>query len=155
MLNNQAPLDTRKLITGKDGQLFITKSDGTHIFLAEVDEFSVTLDVNTEDYQPVGSSLEAAVPTGYQVSIELTEAVVRDDTMVVEFLRDLKDGYFPTWTFQGSLRRRDGNFERMTFPDCVPSGSIDLMKIAPGEIVKRSWNFRMNSVPEMLEHFPA
>lgn len=37
--NTQAILDVTKLITGKDGQLYVTTSDGAQVFLAEVDTF--------------------------------------------------------------------------------------------------------------------
>ena len=65
MLNQQSILDTTKLITGKDGQLFVTQKDGTQLFLAEVDTFTAQLSQNNVDYQPVGSALVYAVPTGY------------------------------------------------------------------------------------------
>ena len=61
MINEQSILDTTKLITGKDGQLFITQADGTQLFLAEVDEFNAQLSVDNTDYQPVGSALKYAV----------------------------------------------------------------------------------------------
>jgi len=39
-LNDQSLLDVRKLISGKDGRLFVTTKAGTNIFLAEVDTFA-------------------------------------------------------------------------------------------------------------------
>lgn len=152
-LNDQSVLDVRKLITGKDGQLFVSTKAGTNIFLAEVDTFQTQISPANTDYQPVGSSLVYAVNTGYSVTLTLTEAVVRDDVMLEELITDLQSGYFPMFDFQGKLRRRDGYAERIVYRNCVPDGSIDLQNLTPGDIIKRAWSFRVNATPEMLEKF--
>ena len=153
MLNNQSVQDYRQLITGKDGQLFLTLSDNSQLFLAWVDTFQAQLSMNNTDYQPVGSALSYAVPVGYSVTLTLTEAVVRDDVMLKKLFDDLAQSYFPTFDFQGKLRRRDGQASRQVFRNCIPDGSIDLMNLQPGDIIKRSWSFRVNAVPELLECF--
>ena len=153
MLNQQSILDTTKLITGKDGQLFVTQKDGTQLFLAEVDTFTAQLNQNNVDYQPVGSALVYAIPTGYSVTLTLTEAVVRDDVMIEKFLDDIKQGYVPVFDFQGKLRRRDGQSSRHIYKNCLPDGTIDLMNLTPGDIIKRNWSFRVNAIPEYLEGF--
>ena len=153
MLNQQSILDTTKLITEKDGQLFVTQKVGTQLFLAEVDTFTAQLSQNNVDYQPVGSALVYAVPTGYSVTLTLTEAVVRDDVMIEKFLDDIKQGYVPVFDFQGKLRRRDGQSSRHIYKNCLPDGTIDLMNLTPGDIIKRNWSFRVNAIPEYLEGF--
>lgn len=153
MLNGQSILDTTKLITGKDGQLFVIQKDGTQLFLAEVDTFSAQLSVSNTDYQPVGSSLVYAVSTGYQVTLTLTEAVVRDDVMLKTLFDDIAQGYFPKFDFQGKLRRRDGQVARQVFKNCIPDGSVDLMNLTPGDIIKRSWSFRVNETPKYIDGF--
>lgn len=152
-LNDNSILDVRKLITGKDGQLFVTTKAGTNIFLAEVDTFQAQLSPANTDYQPVGSALVYAVPTGYSITLTLTEAVVRDDVMLTELINDIQHGYFPSYDFQGKMRRRDGQAERAVYRNCVPDGTIDLQNLTPGEIIKRAWSFRVNAAPEMLEYF--
>ena len=152
-LSDQSILDVRKLITGKDGQLFVTTKAGTNLFLAEVDTFQAQISPANTDYQPVGSALVFAVNTGYSVTLTLTEAVVRDDVMLEELINDLQEGYFPSFDFQGKLRRRDGKAERIVYRNCVPDGSIDLQNLTPGEIIKRSWSFRVNASPEILQSF--
>ncbi len=152
-LSDQSLLDVRKLISGKDGQLFVTTKAGTNIFLAEADTFQTQISPANTDYQPVGSALTYAVNTGYSVTLTLTEAVVRDNVMLDELISDLQKGYFPTFDFQGKMRRRDGQAERIVYRNCVPDGTIDLQNLTPGEIIKRSWSFRVNSTPEMLEKF--
>lgn len=152
-LNDQSTLDVRKLISGKDGQLYVTTKAGENLFLAEVDEFTVTINPANTDYQPVGSSLVYSVNTGYSLSISFSEALVRDDVMMTEFLEDLQTGYFPTWDFQGKMRRRDGQAQRIVYRNCVPDGEISAQVLKPGEIVKRNWGFRVNAAPELLEHF--
>ena len=152
-LNDQSLLDVRKLITGKDGRLFVTTKKGTNLFLAEVDTFQAQLSPANTDYQPVGSALVYAVNTGYSVTLTLTQAVVRDDVMLTELITDLQNGYFPAFDFQGKMRRRDGQAERVVYRNCVPDGSIDLQNLTPGEIIKRAWSFRVNCTPEILENF--
>ena len=150
-LNDQSMVDVRKLITGKDGRLFVTT--GNHpegVFLAEVDTYQVQVSPANVDYQPVGSALVYAVNTGYSMTITFTEAVVRDDVMVEELVDDLQNGYFVSWDFSGALRRRDGGVERIVYRNCVPDGTIDLQNVSPGEIIKRNWSFRINSSPEIL-----
>ena len=154
-LNDQSTLDVRNLLTGKDGQLFVTTKAGTNIFLAEVDTFQAQLSPANTDYQPVGSSLIFAVNTGFNITLTLTEAVVRDDVMMEELLNDLNEGYFPAYDFQGKLRRRDGQAQRLVYRWCVPDGTVDLQNLNPGEIIKRAWSFRVNATPEMLETFKS
>lgn len=154
MLNNeQSILDVDKLITGKDGQLFVTLNNGEQLFLAEVDEFTAQMNVTNVDYQPVGSSLVHAVSSGYSVTLTLTEAVVRDDTMLEILFDDIQHGYFPKFDFQGKLRRRDGQASRQVFRNCISDGTVDLMKLTPGEIIKRSWSFRVNTIPQKMDGF--
>ena len=54
--NTQAILDVTKLITGKDGQLYVTTSDGAQVFLAEVDTFQAQMNITNTEVQPVGSA---------------------------------------------------------------------------------------------------
>jgi len=152
-LNDQSTLDTRQLITGKDGQLFVTTRRNVNIFLAEVDEFQAQLSPTNVDYQPVGSALVFAVNTGYSITLTLTEAVVRDDVMLDELIQDIQQGYFPGFDFQGKMRRRDGQAQRIVYRWCIPDGTIDLQNLTPGEIIKRAWSFRCNASPEMLQMF--
>ena len=152
-LNDQSLLDVRKLITGKDGRLFVTTKAGTNLFLAEVDTFQTQISPANTDSHPVGSALVNAVNTAYSVTLTLTEAVVRDNVMISELITDLQNGYFPSFDFQGKMRRRDGQSERVVYRNCVPDGSIDLQNLNPGEIIKRAWSFRVNATPEMLEQF--
>ncbi len=152
-LNNESLLDVRKLISGKDGQLFVSTKAGDNLFLAEVDTFQAQLSPVNTDYQPVGSALIYAVNTGYSVTLTLTEAVVRDNVMIEEFISDVQKGYFPTFDFQGKLRRRDGQVERIVYSNCVPDGTVDLQNLTPGEIIKRAWSFRVNASPSLQEKF--
>lgn len=152
-LNDQSILDVRKLISGKDGQLYVTTKAGKNIFLAEVNTFQAQLSITNTDYQPVGSALIYAVNTGYSITLTLTESVVRDNVMLGELIEDIQQGYFPPFDFQGKMRRRDGYAERIVYRNCVPDGTIDLQNLTPGEIITRAWSFRVNASPEMLEKF--
>ena len=56
-------LNTAELMTGKDGKLFV-EAGGVNVFLAEINEYKVVMNVNTAECQPVGSIVVHRVPTG-------------------------------------------------------------------------------------------
>jgi len=142
-------LDTRQLMSGKDGFMYINV-DGTDFFMAQVDTFQVQASISNTDYQPVGSILSYAVPTGVSFSLTFSEAVISDQYVAKPIIDAIKDGKIPTFDFAGVCERPDGQKQRMTFKRCVPDGSIDLMNLTPGDILKRSFSFRINSVPDYL-----
>lgn len=150
MGNNRAVLDTRQLMTGKDGQLFVNV-DGVDYFFAEVDTYQVQMNIANTDYQPVGSNVSFAVNTGVSFSLTFTEAVIRDDLMMAPLMQAIKEGKMPTWDFQSATGRWDGQGQRLVLRNCTPDGAIDLMNLSPGDIIKRNWSFRINSVPEFLQ----
>ena len=151
-MNNQF-LDTRKLMTGKDGQLYITLESGKQLFLAECDSFQAQMSISNTDYQPVGSFMSFAVPLSYSVTLTLTEAVIRDDVMLSELYRAIKSGVLPVFEFAGKIKNRAGMMSRQVFRECIPDGSVDLLNVTPGDIIKRSWSFRVNATPELQELF--
>ena len=150
MLNQQAVLDTRKLMTGKDGRLFIN-IDGVDQFFAEVDSFQVQMSVTNTDYQPVGSILTFAVNTGVSFTLTFSEAVIRDDLIMAPLIKAIQNGKMPTYDFQGATERWDGGEQRIVFNRCTPDGTIDLMNLTPGEIIKRQHSYRINSIPNFLK----
>jgi hypothetical protein len=149
MINNASVLDTRKLMTGKDGRLFI-EIDGESTFLAEVDSFTVTMSVTNVDAQPVGSILVYGVNSGVSYAIQLSEMVVRDDLILKPLLDKIAEGKMPTYNFQAGSERWDGQEQRITLRNCTPDGEFSLVNLVPGEIIKRTQNFRINSHPEWL-----
>ena len=147
MLNEQGALDVRKILTGKDGQLYVTPPDSsTPMFLGEVDTFQVQLTFNNTDHQPVGSNLVFSINTGYSMVLTMSEVVVRDDVMLDPLIKALQKGYVPFYDFRGKLTRRiDGALQQQVWRNCLPEGSI----------VKRPWSFRVNSTPELLDMFES
>ena len=149
MINNAAILDTRKLMTGKDGRVFL-ELDGVQYFYAEVESFNVVMGVTNTDVQPVGSMLQFAVNTGVNYSVTLSEMVVRDDLIAKPIQDKIKEGKMPTFTVQAGAERWDGQEQRVVLRRCTPDGSIDLLNLVPGEVIKRSMSFRVNDIPEWL-----
>lgn len=154
MINNQSLLDVRQLMTGKDGRLYVNV-DGVDIFLAEVDTYQVQMNVANTDYQPVGSIVSYAVPTGVSFNLTFSEAVIRDDVIMAPLLKAIKNGKVPTFDFSGATERADGGEQRLTFNNCTPDGSFDLMNLQPGDIIKRQQSFRINSIPEYIKQLAS
>lgn len=157
LLNNQATLDSRKLLTGKDGQLFVEDPNtGDMIFLAEVNTFTVAMNVTNADYQPCGTSLSYGVPATHTFSLTYTEAVIRDDLTMQPILDMIKNGENPNFTFQGAVKRAmDGQETRVILRNTIPDGTFNLLNIVPGEVLQRETTWRVNSFPEYQSYFAA
>lgn len=149
MINDASVLDTRKLMTGKDGRIFV-EIDGIQTFLAEVDQYTVNMNVTNVDAQPVGSILVYAVNSGVSFSLTMSEMVVRDDLIMEPLIEAIRAGKMPTYNFQGGAERWDGQEQRMVFRNCTPDGEFNLLNLTPGEIIKRNQSYRINSIPEWL-----
>lgn len=150
MINNRAILDTRQLMTGKDGRVFL-EVDGEQVFLAEVDQFTLNMNVTNIDVQPVGSILTFGVNGSVSFSVALSEMVVRDDLIMKPILDKIAEGKMPTFNFQGGAERWDGQEQRVMIRNCTPDGEFNLLNLTPGEVIKRSQSYRVNSFPEWLK----
>ena len=142
-------LNTTELMTGKDGRLFV-EYKGKNVFLAEINTFSVNMNVNTTETQPVGSILVHRVPTGVTFDLTFTEMVVRDDVIVAPLLEAVRKGKIPVYNFQGVTTKPDGQEQRLAFNNAVPNGSFGLQTLTPGEIVQREHSFALNEIPEFI-----
>lgn len=142
-------LDTRELMTGKDGRLFV-EFNGANVFLAEINTFAVNMNVNTTEKQPVGSILVNRIPTGVTFDLTFTEMVVRDDLIMEPLLKSIKEGKIPSYNFQGVAYKPDGQEQRLAFNNAVPNGTFGLQTLTPGEVIEREQSFALNSIPEFI-----
>ncbi len=142
-------LNTQELMTGKDGRLFI-EVNGVNVFLAEINTFSVVMNVNTAEKQPVGSILVHRIPTGVTFDLTFTEMVVRDDVIMEPLLAAIHEGKLPVYNFQGVAYKPDGQEERLAFNNAVPNGSFGIMTLTPGEVIEREQSFALNSIPKYI-----
>ncbi len=142
-------LDTRELMTGRDGRLFVEAGD-VNIFLAEIESYSLKMNVNAVDKQPVGSIISFKVPTGVQFELTLKEMVVRDDVIIKPLLDEIKKGNLPWYNFQSVAVKPDGTEQRFMLNNAVPSGSFDLQTLTPGEVITREQTFTVNSIPDFI-----
>lgn len=150
-MNQQAFSDARNVVSGKDGQIFATTSQGKQVCLGSVTDFQATINVMNKDYQPIGSVLSFAVNTGYSIQLTMNEVVIQDDVLLGELLDEVAQGYMPIFDFQGKLSRRDGSTHRQVFRNCVPDKTVNLLTITPGTITERKWSFRVNAAPELID----
>ncbi len=142
-------LNTTELMTGKDGRLFV-EFDGVQTFLAEINTYSVNMNVNTAEKQPVGSILVSRVPTGVTFDLTYTEMVVRDDLIMEPLLKAIQEGKLPVYHFQGVAYKPDGQEQRLAFNNAVPNGTFGIQSRTPGEVIEREQSFALNSTPSFL-----
>lgn len=143
-------LDTRELMTGKDGRLFV-EYNGTNVFLAEINTYSVNMNVNTTEKQPVGSILVHRIPTGVTFDLTFTEMVVRDDLILAPMLASIQEGWIPSYNFQGVAEKPDGQEQRIAFNNAVPNGTFGLQNLTPGEVIEREQSFALNAIPKFIQ----
>jgi len=145
MLNNRAPIDARKVLTGKDGALY--NDEG--VMLATVETFQTQVNVTNAKYQPLGNAQEREVFQAYGVTLTFTEVVIADERFIQELFEGMKTGVMPAWNFQGVVKGRNGSEQRMIYRQCVPSGTIDLQNLSVGDTIKRAWSLFVNDPPEL------
>lgn len=145
MYNNNPIVDTRKVLTGKDGALF----DDAGVMLATVEAFQTQVNINNSKYQPLGDAQEHEVFTSYGVTLTFTEIVISDERFIAQLMEAMRTGTMPDWNFQGVLKGRNGSEQRMIYRQCVPSGTIDLQNLTVGDIIKRAWSLFVNEPPEL------
>lgn len=148
-MNQNNTLNTTELMTGKDGKLFV-EVNGRNVFLAEINTYSVNMNVNTVEKQPVGSILVNRVPTGVTFDLTFTEMVVRDDVIMEPLLAAIQQGSIPSYNFQGMAQKPDGTEQRMSFNNAVPNGTFGLQNLTPGEVIEREQSFALNSIPRFI-----
>jgi len=100
MLNNRAPIDARKVLTGKDGALY--NDEG--VMLATVETFQTQVNVTNAKYQPLGDAQEHEVFQSYGVTLTFTEVVIADERFIQELFEGMKTGVMPAWNFQGVVK---------------------------------------------------
>lgn len=142
-------LNTTELMTGKDGKLFV-EFNGTNYFLAEINTFSVNMNVNTTEKQPVGSILVHRVPTGVTFDLTYTEMVIRDDLIMEPLLEAIAQGQIPVYNFQGVAYKPDGQEQRLAYNNAVPNGTFGLQNLTPGEVIEREQSFALNAIPSLM-----
>lgn len=153
MLNEQSILDSRDLLSGKDGRLFVEDGSGNMVFMAEVNQFNIAMNVTNADYQPAGSILIYGVQTGVSFTLTFTEALLRDDIILVPLLEEIRRGYAYNFTFQGTVTRYNDEEERLIIRNCIPADTYNFMNVVPGEVIQREQSFRINNFPELQKYF--
>lgn len=151
MLNTRGPVDSRKVLTGKDGALY----NDAGVMLATVESFQAQVNVTNAKYQPLGDMQEHEAPQSYSVSLTFSQVVIEDDTFIVEFMNALKEGTLPCWNFQGLVKGRNGSEQRMNYRSCIPTGTIDLQNLSVGDTIKRAWSFTVNEPPALQKLLSA
>lgn len=143
-------LNTTELMTGKDGRLFV-EAGGVNVFLAEINTYSVNMNINTAEKQPVGSILVHRIPTGVTFDLTYTEMVIRDDLIMEPLLAAINAGNIPSYNFQGVAFKPDGQEQRISFNNAVPNGTFGLQTLTPGEVIEREQSFALNAIPQFIQ----
>ena len=147
-------LDTRELMNGTDGCLFVERN-GVNVPMLELENYSIAANFAGADRQFVGDPTIKFVPTGVSYTLTLTESVVRDDLIINPVMEAVKNGKFPHFNFQGKVEKPDGQEQRIALNDVVPNGNFGLQNVTPGEILNREMNFSVNTVPDFISSLAA
>ena len=145
MINPRAAGDSRHARTGKDGAFY--NADG--VLMATVETFSSNVTFNNESYSVLGDAQEHETANTFAVNLTMSQIVIEDDAFIQELMKALQTQTMPVWNFQGVLMGRNGSEERVVYYNCVPSGQIDLQNVAVGDVIKRAWNFFVNTPPAL------
>lgn len=98
---DQGFLDPRNILRGNDGELY----DGDGNKLAEVNAWHAQYNVTSTDYQPGGQKITWGIPTGYSVTLTLTETIIRDAILLKRLVDGLREGApDPEFNFMGVIR---------------------------------------------------
>lgn len=139
ILNTAAAANSQKVRSGKDGALYNDK--GT--LLASMENFQTQMSVNNTKYQPCGTNQEFEVNTSYGVTLTFSEIVVEDNDFITDLLDFQTTGELPNWSFTGKIQGMKST-QKYVYPNCVPSGTIDLQNVQSGDVIKRSWSMYVN-----------
>ena len=151
-LNESAVLDSRKVMSGKDGALY--DEEGT--MLATMENFQSQVAVNNATYQPIGDAQEHGAMTSYRVTLNFTEIVVADSKFITDLIEGLKNHRMPAWTFRGMMRSPyNDSEEQVVYRECVPDGNIDIQNMQVGELYKRPWSCIVNRPPDLQKLLTA
>lgn len=144
-LNNRASGDARHVRTGKDGGLY----NGDGVLLATIESFQSQIAFNNAKYQVLGDAQEHESLNTYGITLTASQVVVEDDVFIQDMFRFMESQVMPEWNFQGVLQGRNGSEERVVYREVIPSGNIDLQNVGVGDVIKRSWSFFVNQVPDL------
>ena len=145
MLNQQSARDIRKVLSGKDGGIF----DLQGYQLASVEQFQAQANITNAKYNPLGDAYEHEVFTLAGVTLTFTEVLICDLRFVEQIYLGMQKGDAPFFNFQGYIRGRDGQEQRVIYRQCVPSGNIDLQNLSVGDVIKRQWSWYVNEPPTL------
>ncbi len=140
IMNTKAVADARKVMTGKNGGLYNAKGK----LLATIETFQAQMNVTNQKYRPLGTPKEFEIFDSFGTTLTFTECVVEDSGFISDLLAMQSAGEMPEWKFQGVIKGRNGSEERFIYPNCIPSGNIDLQNISVGSIIKRQWSLYVN-----------
>jgi hypothetical protein len=141
ILNTAAVDNSRHVRSGKDGALYSEKG----VLLASMESFQSQMNVTNAKYQPLGSNQEFESNTSYGITLNFTEIVVEDNQFITDLLNFQNTGIVPNWKFQGVIKSLTGKYEeRYIYPNCIPSGNIDLQNVSSGDVIKRAWSLYVN-----------
>lgn len=144
-------IDFRKVLNGRRGKLF----DDQGKFLAMINTWQAQVNITNTDYRPAGEAQSVAIFDSYSVTLTFTETVIEDETFLEKLFNAIRNKEQLIMNFMGVVEGHNGKETRLVFRDCVPDSAIDIANIQVGDIINRSWSWRVNSAPELQEIIEA
>lgn len=141
-------IDARRALTGMDGILLT--NDGQTV--VSIENFQCQANFTNATFQPCGVYQQREIPQAFGLTLTFSEYVVEDAILFTTLMDALNKGEFPTFNFQGYIKGKNGQEQRVVYRDVVPSGNIDIQNVSNGDVIKRSWSLFVNSVPNMQKY---
>ena len=140
IINRLSTERARQVRTGKDGAIYNSMGN----LLASMESYNSQINFVNAKHQELGNNQVLEANTGYEVTLKFTETVVED----IQFVEDVNlyqnEGIVPNWTFQGVICGANGSEDRTIYPNCIPSGTLDLQNVSSGDVIKRAWSVYVN-----------
>jgi hypothetical protein len=140
---NARPVDPTLLIAGFRGAFYWEGQP-----FGAVTDWGIQENWTNSDTQPQGVIAPIPVTQSVSFTLNFTEITI-DDTLPATRLRALREGRIPVFRFVGEVYRPDGSVGRYVCNACVPDGTQDLIRAAPGDTMTRAHSYRIMEVPDI------
>jgi len=146
-----ARADWRKLMSGKDGKLFVDDENGVQQLMGSVKNFHIMVNHSNIQEFFIGDINAYEIPGSIAKTLNFTELVVEDVTLFNRYIDSITNNTALIINVEGVAQRRtmyrssDFQEQRVRATECIPTGQVDILKVSGhGEVIQRDWSYFIN-----------